>query len=142
MIRKARMGDVKAIQKLIAEYARKGDMLPRSLSEIYENLRDFYVCTLSTRVLGYKGMLLAEDVGPYYADLGDPRLTTALALVHQRFSTNTFPSWSLAQPFRMICHNGEINTLGRWCPRANRTPPAWTTRWSSWSAVAIRWPTP
>jgi glutamate synthase (NADPH/NADH) large chain len=72
---------------------------------------DFYVCTLSTRVLGYKGMLLAEDVGPYYEDLGDPRLTTALALVHQRFSTNTFPSWSLAQPFRMICHNGEINTL-------------------------------
>jgi glutamate synthase (NADPH/NADH) large chain len=72
---------------------------------------DFYVCTLASRVLGYKGMLLARDVGPYYKDLGDERMKSAMALVHQRFSTNTFPRWSLAQPFRMICHNGEINTL-------------------------------
>ena len=71
----------------------------------------FYVCAMSSRVLSYKGMLLARDVGPYYTDLSDPRLESGLALVHQRFSTNTFPTWSLAQPFRMICHNGEINTV-------------------------------
>ena len=56
-------------------------------------------------------MLLAYQVGMYYKDLQDQRVTSALALVHQRFSTNTFPSWDLAHPFRMICHNGEINTL-------------------------------
>jgi glutamate synthase (NADPH) large chain len=61
--------------------------------------------------LNYKGMLLAGQVGNYYLDLGDDRFESALALVHQRFSTNTFPTWDLAQPFRMICHNGEINTL-------------------------------
>jgi len=82
-----------------------------SLAEVPEAACDFYVCSLSSRVLGYKGMLLARDVGSYYEDLSDPRLESCLALVHQRFSTNTFPSWSLAQPFRMICHNGEINTL-------------------------------
>ena len=71
----------------------------------------FYVPSLSSRTLLYKGMLLANQVDAYYADLRDPRMETALALVHQRFSTNTFPSWDLAQPFRMICHNGEINTL-------------------------------
>jgi glutamate synthase (NADPH/NADH) large chain len=76
-----------------------------------EGTEAFYICSLSSRVLGYKGMLLAPDLGPYYADLTDARLESCLALVHQRFSTNTFPSWSLAQPFRMICHNGEINTL-------------------------------
>ena len=56
-------------------------------------------------------MLLAYQVGEYYLDLKDARVESALALVHQRFSTNTFPSWDLAHPFRMICHNGEINTL-------------------------------
>ncbi len=72
---------------------------------------DFYVPSLSARTVVYKGMLLAHQVGPYFRDLTDPRLVSALALVHQRFSTNTFPKWSLAHPFRMICHNGEINTL-------------------------------
>ncbi|MGB5306739.1 MAG: glutamate synthase large subunit [Gammaproteobacteria bacterium] len=71
----------------------------------------FYVPSMSCRTLCYKGMLLANQVGTYYADLGDTRLTSALALVHQRFSTNTFPSWDLAHPFRMIAHNGEINTV-------------------------------
>jgi glutamate synthase (NADPH/NADH) large chain len=66
---------------------------------------------MSARLLCYKGMLLAAQVGEYYLDLKDPRLESALALVHQRFSTNTFPSWDLAHPFRMICHNGEINTV-------------------------------
>ncbi|HHB92560.1 MAG TPA: glutamate synthase large subunit [Thioploca sp.] len=71
----------------------------------------FYIPSLSSRTLLYKGMLLAGQVGDYYLDLQDERMVTALALVHQRFSTNTFPTWDLAQPFRMICHNGEINTL-------------------------------
>jgi Glutamate synthase domain 2 len=73
--------------------------------------KDFYIPSLSSRTIVYKGMLLADQVGVYYRDLEDPRMVSALALVHQRFSTNTFPSWRLAHPFRMICHNGEINTL-------------------------------
>ncbi len=73
--------------------------------------QDFYVCSMSSRTIVYKGMLLAGQVGSYFADLQDENFTSALALVHQRFSTNTFPSWRLAHPFRMICHNGEINTL-------------------------------
>ena len=71
----------------------------------------FYIPSLSSRTLVYKGMLLAHQVGSYYRDLRDERLVSALALVHQRFSTNTFPTWELAHPFRMVAHNGEINTL-------------------------------
>jgi len=71
----------------------------------------FYIPSLSSRTLVYKGMLLAEEVGTYYLDLHDETMVSALALVHQRFSTNTFPAWDLAHPFRMIAHNGEINTL-------------------------------
>ena len=71
----------------------------------------FYIPSFSSRTLLYKGMLLANQVGNYYPDLQDERMITALSLVHQRFSTNTFPTWDLAQPFRMIAHNGEINTL-------------------------------
>ena len=73
--------------------------------------KEFYVPSMSARTVCYKGMLLAYQVGEYYVDLKDARVESALALVHQRFSTNTFPSWDLAHPFRMICHNGEINTL-------------------------------
>src|ERR1041385_3753755 len=73
--------------------------------------KEFYVPSMSARTVCYKGMLLAHQVGQYYKDLQDARVESALALVHQRFSTNTFPSWDLAHPFRMICHNGEINTL-------------------------------
>ncbi|HJS38610.1 MAG TPA: glutamate synthase large subunit [Burkholderiales bacterium] len=73
--------------------------------------KEFYVPSMSARTLVYKGMLLAHQVGEYYLDLKDARVESALALVHQRFSTNTFPSWDLAHPFRMICHNGEINTV-------------------------------
>ncbi len=75
------------------------------------DVKMFYVPSLSTRTLIYKGMLLADQVGEYFLDLQDERLVSALALVHQRFSTNTFPTWDLAHPFRMIAHNGEINTL-------------------------------
>jgi glutamate synthase (NADPH/NADH) large chain len=71
----------------------------------------FYIPSLSSRTIVYKGMLLANQVGEYYPDLLDSTLISALALVHQRFSTNTFPSWNLAHPFRMIAHNGEINTV-------------------------------
>src|SRR5438067_8282787 len=73
--------------------------------------KEFYVPSMSTRTACYKGMLLAHQVGQYYKDLQDARVESALALVHQRFSTNTFPSWDLAHPFRMICHNGELTTL-------------------------------
>jgi glutamate synthase (NADPH/NADH) large chain len=71
----------------------------------------FYIPSLSSRTIVYKGMLLADQVGSFYADLNDERMVSALALVHQRFSTNTFPTWDLAHPFRLIAHNGEINTL-------------------------------
>ncbi|WP_047540294.1 glutamate synthase-related protein [Methylotenera versatilis] len=78
------------------------------------NLSDkaaFYIPSLSSRTIVYKGMLLANEVGVYYTDLNDESVVSALALVHQRFSTNTFPAWDLAHPFRMIAHNGEINTV-------------------------------
>ena len=73
--------------------------------------KGFYCPSLSCRTIVYKGMLLADQVGKYYLDLQDTRVVSALALVHQRFSTNTFPTWNLAHPFRMIAHNGEINTV-------------------------------
>jgi glutamate synthase (NADPH/NADH) large chain len=76
-----------------------------------EHGKEFYVPSMSARTVVYKGMLMADQVGAYYRDLQDPRVVSALALVHQRFSTNTFPTWQLAHPFRMIAHNGEINTL-------------------------------
>ncbi len=73
--------------------------------------RFFYLPSLSTKTLIFKGLLMPEDIKLYYTDLMDPQVVTRLALVHQRFSTNTFPTWDLAQPFRYMCHNGEINTL-------------------------------
>lgn len=72
---------------------------------------DFYVVSLSARTIVYKGMFLAYQLASYYPDLVDPRFESALALVHQRFSTNTFPSWKLSHPYRMVAHNGEINTV-------------------------------
>jgi glutamate synthase domain-containing protein 2/glutamate synthase domain-containing protein 1/glutamate synthase domain-containing protein 3 len=73
--------------------------------------REYYVPSMSCRTVIYKGLLLADQVGKYYLDLSDPRVVSAIALVHQRFSTNTFPEWPLAHPYRMVCHNGEINTV-------------------------------
>ena len=73
--------------------------------------KEFFVPSMSARTVVYKGLLLANQVGVYYKDLRDPRCVSALALVHQRFSTNTFPEWPLAHPYRMIAHNGEINTV-------------------------------
>jgi len=73
--------------------------------------KEYFVPSMSSRTVVYKGLLLADQVGRYYPDLRDPRAVTAIALVHQRFSTNTFPSWELAHPYRLIAHNGEINTV-------------------------------
>jgi glutamate synthase (NADPH/NADH) large chain len=88
------------IHKLIGIRAREQQL----------GMRDFYINSMSTRTIVYKGMLLAEQVAEYYLDLADERIVSAIALVHQRFSTNTFPTWELAHPFRMVAHNGEINT--------------------------------
>ncbi len=73
--------------------------------------KEYYVPSMSSRTVVYKGLLLANQVGDYYLDLQDPRCVSALALVHQRFSTNTFPEWPLAHPYRYVAHNGEINTV-------------------------------
>ncbi|TSE20228.1 Ferredoxin-dependent glutamate synthase 1 [Tepidimonas alkaliphilus] len=73
--------------------------------------KEYYVPSMSSRTVVYKGLLLANQVGEYYLDLQDPRCVSALGLVHQRFSTNTFPEWPLAHPYRYIAHNGEINTV-------------------------------
>jgi glutamate synthase (NADPH/NADH) large chain len=74
-------------------------------------LKDFYICSFSSRSIVYKGMFLAEMLSDFYLDLNDKKLTSRFAVFHQRYSTNTFPSWDLAQPFRTLAHNGEINTL-------------------------------
>jgi len=76
-----------------------------------DDAANFYFASMSSRTIVYKGMFLSHQVGAYYEDLKDARMTSALALVHQRFSTNTFPAWELAHPFRMVAHNGEINTV-------------------------------
>jgi len=75
------------------------------------NINDFYICSLSTDSLVYKGMFLAEQLAVFYPDLQDESFTSAVVLFHQRYSTNTFPQWWLAQPFRLLAHNGEINTI-------------------------------
>ena len=75
------------------------------------NINDFYICSLSTETIVYKGMFLAEQLSEFYTDLLDPDFKSKFAIYHQRYSTNTFPTWSLAQPFRVLAHNGEINTL-------------------------------
>ena len=89
--------------------------LERKLYRIRKHIErlgeDCYICSLSSRNIVYKGMLTSLQLRDYYPDLTDRWLTSAMAIVHSRFSTNTFPQWSLAQPFRMLCHNGEINTI-------------------------------
>ena len=95
----------------------KVDTFPRTLYIIRKKIEkritnnDFYICSLSNTNMVYKGMLSSMQVRQYYPDLTNPYLTSGLALVHSRFSTNTFPTWSLAQPFRLLAHNGEINTI-------------------------------
>ncbi|QGG79331.1 glutamate synthase large subunit [Litorivicinus lipolyticus] len=72
---------------------------------------DFYVCSMSRKVISYKGLMMPKDLPAFYPDLADPRLASHICVFHQRFSTNTLPRWPLAQPFRMLAHNGEINTI-------------------------------
>jgi len=79
--------------------------------QLGEQAEDFYLSSMSCRTLVYKGMFMAPQLFAYYPDLSDGRIVSALAVVHQRYSTNTFPNWRLAQPFRLLAHNGEINTL-------------------------------
>ncbi len=98
-----------ALERKLFVIRRRAANAIRALN--FEHGKEFYVSSFSARTIAYKGLLLAHQVGEYYLDLQDERCVSALALVHQRFSTNTFPSWELAQPFRMIAHNGEINTL-------------------------------
>ena len=81
------------------------------MQRLGEQAEDFYIVSLSCRTVCYKGMFMDWQLFDYYPDLADERVTSALAIVHQRYSTNTFPNWRLAQPFRCIAHNGEINTL-------------------------------
>ncbi|MBV8651846.1 MAG: glutamate synthase large subunit, partial [Alphaproteobacteria bacterium] len=78
---------------------------------IADQIKDFYICSLSCRSIIYKGMFLAEQLTAFYPDLLDERFISSFAIYHQRYSTNTFPTWPLAQPFRILAHNGEINTL-------------------------------
>ena len=107
----------KGKQKLTEdEFERRLYILRKSISStIYKQyerrLSGYYPVSISCRTVIYKGMFLADQLGTYYPDLSEPDFESALALVHQRFSTNTFPTWSLAHPYRMIAHNGEINTL-------------------------------
>lgn len=91
------------IRKVIGQAFKDQLALPREKAP--------YVCTLSAQTIVYKGMLTVNQLPLYYEDLSDSRVSSAVAMVHSRFSTNTLPMWSLAQPFRLLCHNGEINTL-------------------------------
>ncbi|PJG54589.1 glutamate synthase large subunit [Bradyrhizobium forestalis] len=104
------------IAKTEDEFERRLYILRKSISQAIYQRRDrglagYYPCSMSCRTVIYKGMFLADQLGKYYPDLHEKDFESALALVHQRFSTNTFPAWSLAHPYRMIAHNGEINTL-------------------------------
>jgi len=120
-----------AIKQFIIAMGEQGPKLPGAEDEAFERRlfiirkifehqirtlgvpgwNDIYIPSLSSRILIYKGMLISEQLEPFFPDLKDPKMVSALALVHSRFSTNTFPNWELAHPFRYIAHNGEINTL-------------------------------
>ena len=101
--------DVEAFERSLYIIRKRSGHAIRALG--LSRAHQFYVPSFSARTIVYKGMLLAHQVGAYYLDLLDESVESALAMVHQRFSTNTFPSWDLAHPFRLIAHNGEINTL-------------------------------
>lgn len=110
------------IEQIMVENAREADeaqfevdlyIIRRRIEKtlLAENLSDAYICSLSCRSIIYKGLFLAEQLTTFYPDLNDDRFVSNFAIYHQRYSTNTFPSWPLAQPFRVLAHNGEINTL-------------------------------
>ena len=106
--RGANCPDVDAFERKLIVIRKQAALEILALGDAFE---DYYIASLSARTVVYKGMLLAYQVGMFYRDLTDERVVSALAMVHQRFSTNTFPTWKLAHPYRMIAHNGEINTL-------------------------------
>ncbi|NQU40221.1 MAG: glutamate synthase large subunit [Lentisphaerae bacterium] len=118
----ARVDEPSVMQSFIGSDTLRDDDLERKLYVVrrliekrveaeYPSDRMFYVPSFSCRTIVYKGLMMATQVPGYYADLGQPDVESAVAVVHQRYSTNTFPSWPLAQPFRTLAHNGEINTL-------------------------------
>ncbi len=90
---------------------RKLYLIRKRAENALREYRGFYICSLSSRTIVYKGLLLAQQIERFYRDLADPAAVSAICLVHQRFSTNTFPAWHLAHPYRYLCHNGEINTV-------------------------------
>ncbi|TVR10839.1 MAG: glutamate synthase large subunit [Salinarimonadaceae bacterium] len=99
-----------------ASFERRLFLARKTISNTVYDLEDprtkgYYPVSLSSRTIVYKGMVLVTQLGSYFVDLQDPRFESAIALVHQRFATNTFPTWQLAHPYRMVAHNGEINTL-------------------------------
>jgi glutamate synthase (NADPH/NADH) large chain len=100
-------------EAVLEDFERDLYVLRRRIEKrvIAEQIRDFYICSLSCRSIIYKGMFLAEQLTAFYPDLLDERFISRFAIYHQRYSTNTFPTWHLAQPFRILAHNGEINTL-------------------------------
>ena len=100
----------KRIERRVEEM-KKTSPVPSQGGESRSEFEDFYICSLSNTSIVYKGMLSSMQVREYFLDLSNPYFTSGLALVHSRFSTNTFPTWSLAQPFRLLAHNGEINTI-------------------------------
>src|SRR5437660_392117 len=107
------LADQDAFERKILTIRKQALNTVMALAEYHgmPELRHLYMPSFSTRTLVYKGLLLAPQVGSFYEDLRNPLTVSALALVHQRFSTNTFPSWRLAHPYRFLCHNGEINTV-------------------------------
>jgi len=108
-IGKARRLDEDAFERKLYVIRKRIEAEIRALGR--EKIGNFYVPSMSARTVVYKGLMLASQIKAFYQDLSDPHLVSSLALVHQRFSTNTFPNWELAHPFRYIAHNGEINTL-------------------------------
>ena len=106
MIRNARGSDDAAFERDLFVIRRRIEK-----QAIAAQIAELYICSLSCRSIIYKGMFLAESLTDFYPDLLDPRFVSRFAIYHQRYSTNTFPTWKLAQPFRMLAHNGEINTL-------------------------------
>ncbi len=94
-----------------AEFSARLYMARRHVNMILNSDSDFYICSLSSRVITYKGLMMPVDLDNFYLDLGDERFETSICVFHQRFSTNTMPRWKLAQPFRLLAHNGEINTI-------------------------------
>ncbi len=106
MFKKNENMETNDLERNLFEARKKIEKLARE-----HQLKNFYICSFSSRSIVYKGMFLAEMLAEFYPDLNDKKLTSRFAIFHQRYSTNTFPSWDLAQPFRTLAHNGEINTL-------------------------------